>query len=65
MTDEILQRWAAIISTLDLIPGSKGRFEVSLDDELVFSKVKLGRHARDGEVVKLLESKMGPPITAE
>lgn len=45
-----------------MIPSSKGRFEVLLDDELVFSKAELGRHAEPGEVVGLLEQKLGPAI---
>ena len=65
MTDEILKRWAPIIATLELIPGSKGRFEVTLDEELVFSKAELGRHAREGEIVQSLEKKMGPPVAAD
>ena len=45
-----------------MIPSSKGRFEVLLDDELVFSKADLGRHAVPGEVAGLLEQKLGPAI---
>jgi predicted Rdx family selenoprotein len=33
-----------------LIPSSGGRFELTVNDELVFSKKALGRHAEDGEV---------------
>ena len=62
LTDELLARWAPIIETLDLLPSSKGRFEVTLDGELIFSKAALGRHARSGEVVALAEARMGPPI---
>jgi len=28
-----------------LVPGSKGVFDVSIDDELVYSKHETGRHA--------------------
>jgi selT/selW/selH-like putative selenoprotein len=37
-----------------LIPSRGGRFEVLRDDAPVFEKSKLGRHAKPGEVVKLL-----------
>ena len=33
-----------------------------LDGDLVFSKAALGRHAEPGEVVAILEQRMGPPI---
>jgi len=42
-----------------LVESSGGRFEVSLDGELVFSKKKLGRHANPGEVVGLIENRLG------
>ena len=45
-----------------MVPSSKGRFEIMLDDELVFSKAELGRHAEPGEVAGLLEQKLGPAI---
>ena len=54
--------WAPIIERLDLIPSSKGRFEVIVDGTLVFSKAELGRHAEPGEVVALLRSRLGPEI---
>jgi selenoprotein W-related protein len=36
------------------LPSSGGRFEVKVDDTLIFSKKALGRHAEPGEVVRLL-----------
>ena len=57
-----MQGWAPIIERIDLIPSSKGRFEVVLDGELVFSKAELGRHAEPGEVAGLVRAKVGPEI---
>ncbi len=57
--------WAPIIERIDLIPADKGRFEVTLDDELIFSKVTLGRHAEPGEVVAKARELMGPEIPRE
>ena len=62
LTDELLTGWAPIIETIDLVPSSKGRFEVTLDGALLFSKAALGRHAEPGEVVALAREKMGPEI---
>ena len=36
------------------MPSDGGKFEVSLNDQLVFSKVQLGRHAEEGEVMALM-----------
>jgi selenoprotein W-related protein len=62
LTDELLTGWAPVIKTVDLVPSSKGRFEVTLDGELVFSKAELGRHAEPGEIVTLVRSRIGPEI---
>ncbi|MBL8996481.1 MAG: SelT/SelW/SelH family protein [Gemmatimonadales bacterium] len=43
-----------------LTPSGGGVFEVTLDDQLVFSKRRLGRHAQPGEVITLLR-KHGAP----
>ena len=40
---------------VELIPSGKGRFEVLRDGRPVFEKSRLGRHARPGEIVRLLE----------
>jgi predicted Rdx family selenoprotein len=37
-----------------LIPSRGGRFEVLRDGVPIFEKSKLGRHAKTGEVLKLL-----------
>ncbi len=41
-----------------LVESSGGRFEVSVNGELIFSKKKLGRHADPGEVVGLIQDRM-------
>ena len=62
LTDELLTGWAPIIESIVLLPSSKGRFEVTLDGELVFSKAALGRHAEPGEVAKLVRDRVGSEI---
>ena len=39
-----------------MIPSGGGVFEVTLDDKLLFSKKRLGRHAQPGEILRLIES---------
>jgi selenoprotein W-related protein len=38
------------------VESSGGVFEVTVDDRLVFSKKRLGRHAEPGEVLGLMGS---------
>jgi len=41
---------------VQLLPSSGGRFEVLKDGVPLFQKSKLGRHAEQGEVVRLLRA---------
>ncbi|MER3452739.1 MAG: hypothetical protein C4344_03440, partial [Acidimicrobiia bacterium] len=45
---------------VELVPSSKGRFEVTLDGELIFSKAALGRHAEPGEIAAIVRDRLGP-----
>lgn len=58
----MLSGWAPIFARVDLVPASKGRFEVTLDDEVIYSKASLGRHAEPGEVVALVTERIGDPV---
>jgi selenoprotein W-related protein len=40
----------------ELVPGSGGAFEVTVDDTLVFSKHNTGRFPQSGEVVRLIKA---------
>jgi predicted Rdx family selenoprotein len=40
-----------------MIPSRGGRFEVTVESQPVFEKSKLGRHAKPGEIVSLIEQK--------
>ena len=55
MVDELLGRYSYNIASLMLIPSNKGRFEVTVDDRLIFSKIALDRHAEPGEIGALFE----------
>ena len=62
LTDELLSGWAPIIEDIELVPSSGGRFEVTLDDELIFSKAALKRHAEPGEIAGVVRERIGPEI---
>jgi selenoprotein W-related protein len=40
-----------------LVPADGGRFEVTVNDRLIYSKLQTSRHAEDGEITGLV-SKM-------
>ena len=54
-----------MIADIVLLPSSKGRFEVSLDGELIFSKAAIGRHANSGEIAGLVRERIGPELARD
>jgi selenoprotein W-related protein len=42
------------IGTFSLVPSDGGKFEVSVNGDLVYSKLQTNRHAEPGEVAGLL-----------
>lgn len=58
---ELLDRWAPVLDGVELKTGSKGRFEIHVDGDEVFSKVKVDRFPAKGEMNRLLEARLGPP----
>jgi predicted Rdx family selenoprotein len=62
LADEVLDGWAPALHGVSLRTGTTGRFEVTLDGELIFSKAALKRHANAGEIAKLIEERVGPRL---
>lgn len=54
MTDELLKDFEPYITELTLIPSDGGRFEVTVNDQLIYSKKATGRHAEYPEVAGLV-----------
>jgi selenoprotein W-related protein len=50
---DLLRDYQHVIAELTLITGSKGIFDVIVDDEVLYSKKSTGRHAEPGEVLEL------------
>jgi selenoprotein W-related protein len=42
------------IDSFTLIPSDGGRFEVTIDSQLIYSKLKTNRHIQPGEGVNLM-----------
>jgi len=54
------------VRSWQLIPSSGGRYEITVNGELIWSKKALGRHAEPGEVkaaiVAKMEAVLGGPL---
>lgn len=55
MAAELLKNFEAQIESLTLIPSDGGRFELSVNGNLLYSKLRTGRHAAPGEVIELVK----------
>ena len=51
---ELLDKYEFEIETFTLVPSDGGRFEVKVNDQLIYSKLQTGRHAEAGEVAELI-----------
>jgi selenoprotein W-related protein len=56
---ELLKDFEPEIRSVTLVPSDGGRFEVTVNGTLLYSKLQTGRHAEPGEVVKLLRAHPG------
>lgn len=54
LASELLRSYEGLIEWLKLIPSDGGRFEVTVNERLVYSKLETGKHAQPGEVVGLI-----------
>lgn len=52
---ELLKNLEPEIESLVLVPSDGGRYEISVNEVLVYSKLQTGRHAEPGEVLRLVE----------
>jgi len=52
---ELLTNHQQVLEDVRLIPGGSGVFDVTVDDELIFSKHETGRHINSGEIIELFE----------
>jgi selenoprotein W-related protein len=54
LSDELLKNYEHLIESLALLPSDGGRFEVSVNGQLIYSKLQTKRHAQAGEIVDLI-----------
>lgn len=58
LTAELLGAFEPQIESVTLIPSSGGRFEVTVNSDLVYSKLATGRHAEPGEIRQLVAAQV-------
>ena len=53
---DLLKNFETEIESVTLVPSDGGRFELTVDGVLLYSKLKLGRHTAPGEAVDLVQT---------
>ena len=56
---ELLEHYEHVIETVTLVPSDGGRFEVTANGQLLYSKLETHRHAEPGEVLGLVKKLVG------
>jgi len=59
LAQEIMDTFGQKFGSLTLIPSDGGRFEVSLDGKLIFSKLATGRFPENKEVLDQIKAQVG------
>ncbi len=55
MAAELLEKYGGKITEMTLIPSGGGVYEVMKNDQLIFSKISLGRFPELQEIIDLIE----------
>jgi selenoprotein W-related protein len=55
LADDLLKNFEPEIESITLVPSNGGRYEISVNGQLIFSKLQTGRHAEPDEVVRLFK----------
>ena len=58
VTTDLLKEFEPYVSSWELIPSDAGRFEVTVNGELVYSKLETGRHTDTDELRPLIKAKL-------
>jgi selenoprotein W-related protein len=54
LAGELLKQFEHMVEGITLVPSDGGRFEVTVNGKLIYSKLEAKRHAQPGEVVGLV-----------
>jgi selenoprotein W-related protein len=59
LIDELLKHYEYLVEEIKLIPSDGGKFEVTVNGQLLFSKLSTHRHAEQGEVLGMVRKMVG------
>ncbi len=54
LANDLLKQFEHLVEVMALIPSDGGRFEVTVNQKLIYSKLETKRHANAGEIVGLV-----------
>ena len=57
--DELLKHYEHLIEEFRIIPSDGGKFEVTVNGQLIYSKLETHRHAAPGEVLGMVRQMVG------
>ena len=59
LAEELLKNYEHLVESLALAPSDGGKFEVTVNGQLLYSKLATHRHAEPGEVLGLVRKMVG------
>lgn len=59
LVDELLKHYEHLIEEIKIVPSDGGKFEVTVNGQLLYSKLATHRHAEPGEVLGLVRRMVG------
>ena len=59
LIDELLKNYEHLVEEIKLVPSDGGRFEVTVNGQLLYSKLATHRHAEPGEILGLVRKMVG------
>lgn len=54
LAGDLLKHFEHLVEGITLVPSDGGRFEVTVNGKLIYSKLESKRHAQPGEVIGLV-----------
>jgi selenoprotein W-related protein len=58
LADHLVRKFKQRISELALLPSEGGRFEIKVDDQLIYSKLSTGRFPDNGEIERAVNGRL-------
>ena len=57
--EELLKHYEHLIEEVKMIPSDGGKFEVTVNGQLIYSKMATHRHAEPGEILGVVRKMVG------